>query len=116
MSPSKPNLVAVEAPRKAPADQRPLQPRPPRPNRRIQLALVVSLVAAVVAVVWQTQRVDALFGQVERLEVELGAAQQALSVYENRFGEIRASVGDLRDQLGELEALVESPPTPTPAP
>ena len=113
MSPSKPKLAVVEPPRQEQGDQRPLQRRPPRGNRRIQLGLIVALVAAVVAALLQTQRVDTLFGQVERLEVELGGTQQALSVYENRFGEIRASVGDLRDQLGELEALVESPPTPT---
>ena len=72
--------------------------------------LAVILVAAAVIIGSQTRRIDRLAAQVETLESELGAAHGALRGYESRFGEIRESVGALREQLGELEGLVEQSP------
>jgi hypothetical protein len=114
VSASKPKLAAVEV---LPADQlsAPLpQAQSAPPNRWIQAIVILALLAAASAAVWQTQRVETLTEQVEDLQVELGEAQGALGAYEVRFGEIGASVGGLRAQLGELEALVEAPPVSPP--
>ncbi|HEX9813327.1 MAG TPA: hypothetical protein VGB31_00105 [Myxococcota bacterium] len=76
--------------------------------------LAVILIIAVAIVATQMRELDRLAAQVETLETELSAANGALQGYENRFGEIRESVGDLRAQLGELEGLVAQPPPPAP--
>ncbi len=74
--------------------------------------LAVILVVAVAITAVQTRQLDRLSAQVGSLETELSAAHGALRGYESRFGEIRESVGDLREPLGELEGLVEQPPAP----
>jgi hypothetical protein len=74
--------------------------------------LAVILVVAVAITAVQTRQLDRLSAQVGSLETELSAAHGALRGYESRFGEIRESVGDLREQLGKLEGLVEQPPAP----
>ena len=116
MADPKPRLVAVgSAQDKGASDQAPQERR-----RRTDLGvgfwlLAAILLVAVVTIATQTRRLDRLSVQVETLETELSTAHGALRGYENRFGEIRDSVGNLRTQLGELEGLVEQPPAPAPA-
>ena len=116
MTDPKPKLVAVGSTQdEATSKQTPRQRR-----RWTDLGigfwlLAVILVVAVVIIAFQARQLDELSVQVTTLETELSAAQGALRGYENRFGEIRESVGDLRAQLGELEGLVEQPPAPAPA-
>lgn len=115
MADLKPKLVAVgSAQDKGASDQAPQE------RRRTDLGvgfwlLAVILLVAVVTIATQTRRLDRLSVQLETLEADLSTAHGALRGYENRFGEIRDSVGNLRTQLGELEGLVEQPPAPAPA-
>jgi len=95
------------------------QPAPQQRRRWTDLGigfwlLAVILIIAVAIIATQIRQLDRLSVQVETLETELSAANGALQGYENRFDEIRESVGDLRAQLGELEGLVEQPPPPAP--
>ncbi len=111
MTDPKPKLVAVgSAPDKSASDRAPQQRRRWTDLRVGIWLLVVIGVIAVVIIAAQARRLDRLSVQVETLETELSAADGALQGYESRFGEIRESVGNLRDQLGELEGLVEQPP------
>jgi uncharacterized iron-regulated membrane protein len=112
----KPKLVAVGS-----AQDKGTPDRAPQRRRRwMDLGagfwlLAVILIVAVVITAVQTRQLDRLSAQVETLETELSAAHGALRGYESHFGAIRESVGDLRQQLGELEGLVEQPPAPAPA-
>ena len=115
MADPKPRLVAVGAAQDA-GDS---QPAAPKRRRWTDLGigfwiLAVILIIAVAFISTQKRQLDQLSTQLETLETELSATRGALQGYENRFGEIRASVGDLRTQLGELEELVEQPPPPAP--
>ena len=115
MADPKPKLVAVGSARDESAAHR----APQRRRRWTDLGIgfwlvVVILIVAVAFIAAQKRQLDRLSSQVETLERELSAANGALRGYENRFGEIRESVGDLRAQLGELEGLVERPPAPAP--
>ena len=115
MTDPKPKLLAVGSAREKGAPERSPQQR----RRWTDLGvgfwlLAVILVSAVAIIAAQTRRLDQLSVQLETLETELSTAHEALRGYESRFGEIRESVGDLRAQLGELEELVEQPPTPAP--
>jgi len=74
--------------------------------------LAVLLIVTVAIIAMQRRELDRFSTRVEALETELNAANGALQGYENRFGEIRESVGNLRADLGELEGLVEQPPEP----
>ena len=115
MTDPKPKLVAVGSKRdESTPDQTPQQRR-----RWTDLGvgfwlLALLLIVAVAIIGFQSRRLDRLSVQVETLGTELSAAHGALRGYENRFGEIRESVGALRTQLGELEGLVERPPAPAP--
>ncbi len=115
MSDPKPKLVAVGSAQDASAAHR----APPQRRRWTDLgvgfwilALILAIAVAIIAA--QTRGLDRLTIRIESLEAELSAAHGTLQRYENRFGEIRESVGQLRAQLGELEALVEPPPAATP--
>jgi len=111
----KPRLVAVGA-----AQQTSDSPQAPQQRRRWTdlgvgfWLLAVLLIITVAIIATQSRQLDRLSVQVKTLETELNAANGALQGYENRFGEIRESVGNLRAQLGELEGLVERPPPPVP--
>jgi len=115
MADPKPRLVAVDSAQGAGASQ----PAAPKRRRWTDLGigfwiLAVILIIAVAFISTQKRQLDQLSTQLETLETELSATRGALRGYENRFGEIRASVGDLRTQLGELEGLVDEPPPPAP--
>jgi uncharacterized protein HemX len=73
------------------------------------------LIISVAIIATQSRQLDRLSVQVKTLETELNAANGALQGYENRFGEIRESVGKLRAEFGQLEGLVEQPPPPAPS-
>jgi len=108
-------LVAVASPPDESVSQKPPQQRSGWQQLGVGFwLLAVLLLIAVVGVAFQTNRVDELSGQVEGLQTELSTTRAALNGYESRFTEIRASVLDLRSQLGELETLVEGRPPPTP--
>ena len=115
MTDPKPKLVAVGSVQDAGDAQPAPQPRRRWTDLGVGFWLVaVILIIAVAFIAAQTRQLDELASQVETLETELDAAHGALRGYENRFGEIRTSVGDLRAQFGELEGLVEHPPPPAP--
>jgi len=95
------------------------QPASPQRRRWTDLGvgfwlLAVLLIVTVAIIAMQRRELDRLSTQVETLATELDAANGALQGYENRFGEIQESVGNLRADLGELEGLVEQPPEPAP--
>ena len=115
MTDPKPRLVAVGS-TQDPGDSEPaVQQRRRWTDLGIGFwILALILIIAVAFISTQKRQLDQLSTQLETLETELSAARGALQGYENRFGEIRASVGDLRTQLGELEELVEEPPPPAP--
>jgi uncharacterized coiled-coil protein SlyX len=111
----KPKLVAVD-PAQNTGDSR---PAPQKRRRWTDLGVgfwvvAVILIIAAAFIAAQTRQLDELSNQVATLETELNVANSALRGYENRFGEIRTAVGDLRAQVGELEGLVEQPPRPAP--
>jgi hypothetical protein len=106
---AKPNLVAVGSRPPASAPD-PAPQSTSRPNSRGTWLIIGLLVIAAVALAIQTRRVAELSGRAESLEVELSGARMSLRGYEQRFGQIQASVGDLRAQLTQLEDLVERPP------
>ena len=111
----KPKLVAVGSAEDTSESQRTPQQRRRWTDLGVGFwVLAVILIIAVAIVTTQMRELDRLAVQVETLETELSAANGALQGYENRFGEIRESVGDLRAQLGELEGLVAQPPPPAP--
>ncbi len=115
MTDPKPKLVAVGAARETSTSDRPPQQRRRWTDLGVGFWLLAVIgVSAVVIIAVQTRRLDQFSVQLETLETELSAAHGALRGYESRFGEIRESIGDLRVQFGELEALVERPPTPAP--
>jgi hypothetical protein len=77
--------------------------------------LVGLVVVAAAGLVVQTQRAGELQGAVELLEGELFTTRTALDAYEARFDEVRDSVGSLRAQLEQLNALVNADPLSEPA-
>jgi hypothetical protein len=72
--------------------------------------LVVLLFAVSAGLVIQTQHAGELRGTVEVLEGELFTTRTALDAYEARFDEVRDSVGSLKAQLEQLNALVNADP------
>ena len=68
------------------------------------------LVAAVVGLLVQQSRVQALQGQNDALAGELFTARSALDAYGARFAEVRESVEGLQGQLEQLGLLVNADP------
>ncbi len=113
MTEPKPKLIAVGSSQHTSESQ----PGSPQRRRWTDLGigfwlLAVLLIVTVAIIAMQSRELDRLATRAEALETELDAANAALQGYENRFGEIRESVGNLRADLGELEGLVEQPPEP----
>jgi len=72
--------------------------------------LLALAVAALAGLVVQTQHAGELEETVGALEGELFTARTALDAYQVRFDEVRDSVGSLRAQLEQLNALVTQDP------
>lgn len=111
---NRPHLVAIGDPANessaAPPAQDPANVNESSGRGWLFWLLVVGLIASSVGLAVQTQHAGELQGAVETLEGELFTTRTALDAYEVRFGEVRDSVGSLKTQLEQLNALVSADP------
>jgi len=115
----RPRLVAVrgsaDEPHAAPSDADRVGASDPAGRGWLFWLLVALVVAASAGLVVQTQRAGEFQGTIDTLEGELFTTRPALDAYEARFEEVRDSVGGLRTQLEQLNALVNADPLAEPA-
>jgi uncharacterized protein HemX len=110
---SRPRLVSIandppDHPAQGPGEA-PAAETGPSGRRTIGL-LVALLIAAVLGLVTQGVRLQALQRKNSELSGELFTARTALEAYVARFTEVRESIGGLQEKIDELEALVSADP------
>lgn len=119
VKPTRPRLVALGDQANEPIDTPPAEARgqasEPAGRGWLFWLLMALFIAASAGLLVQTQRAGELQGAVRALEGELFTARTALDAYETRFEEVRDSVGSLRAQLEQLNALVNADPLAEPA-
>jgi len=106
-SPHRPKLEVVDGG----ADEAATGPASGSRERPI-LPMVIGalLLAALLGLALQTQRVDELETRVQGLRIELLAAQGALDAHRTHLDAVRGSVSDLQAQIGALDELVTRDP------
>ena len=91
---------------------------PGRDAERPLLPVVIGflLLAALLGLALQTQRVTDLEARVRGLQVDLTVANGALEAHRSHLDAVRGSVADLRAQVGALDELVARDPVAPDAP
>ena len=106
-SPPRPKLEVVGGDAAAaPSAERPLLPA----------VIGFLLLAALLGLALQTQRVTELEARVQGLQVDLTVANGALEAHRSHLDAVRGSVADLRAQVGALDELLARDPAAPDAP